>query len=120
MAKAAESAPASMDRGELRKLLKFALREPVHVAFALGGDGKALLQMDKKKQPRALEKALKEDAPDSRNHRFGTVSVDPQKPQLARFTVNKSSAGMARKLVIALKGTGFRYVEIALDGAPAV
>ena len=119
MAKAAESAPASMDRGELRKLLKFALREPVHVAFALGGDGKAVLQMDKRKQPRALEKALKEDA-DTKNHRFGTVVVNPEFPTLARFIVNKPSSGMARKLVIALKGTGFRYVEIGLEDGSAV
>ena len=115
MAKDAENAPASMDLGQLRTLLKLARREPVHVAFALGGDGKAMLQMDKKKKPRALEKLLK-DVAESRNHRFGTLSIDPESPNLARFTVNKSSAGMARKLVIALKGTGMRYVEIALAG----
>ena len=119
MAKPAETASAGMEKGELRKLLKFARREPVHMAFALGGDGKAVLQMDKRKQPRVLERMLKESE-DTRNHRFGTVSVNPEFPQLARFTVNKSSAGMARRLVIALKGTGFRYVEIGLEDGSEV
>ena len=118
--KSGSGEPAGMDKAALRPMLKFARQEPVHMAFALGGDGKAILQMDKRKQPRALEKTLKEAASDSRNHRFGTMKVPEDDPKLARFTVNKPTTGMSRKLIVVLKGSGLNKVEIVLEDGSAV
>jgi hypothetical protein len=109
-----------MDRADLKRLLRIARKDPVHMAFALGGDGKPIIMLDKRKQPRALEKGIKEGAPDAKNHRFGCVSIDPDNPKLAIFTVNKAASGMARRLVIALKGTGCSKVQILLDDGTAV
>jgi len=61
--------------------------------LVIGGDGKAIIQIEKMKQPRTIERTLKTDAPDSKNHRFGTVYVDPEEPKLAQFIVNKASGG---------------------------
>ena len=120
MAKPAAGQSAGMEKAELKRVLRFALEEPVQVAFALGGDGKAIVQMDKRKPGRALEKALKDEAPDSKNHRWGTAVVDPDDPKLVKFVVNKAGGGMARKLVVALKGTGFSKVQIVLEDGSAV
>ena len=111
---------AGMDRADLKRMLRFASQEPVQVAFALGGDGKAIIVLDRRKPARALEKELKIAAPDSKTHRFGSASVDPEQPKLARFMVNKAAGGIARKLVVALKGTGFSKVEVGSEdgGAP--
>ena len=115
----AEGGAAGMGRADLKRMLKFASEEPVRVAFALGGDGKAILVMDRRKPARTLEKELKEAAPDSRNHRFGTAAVDEAQPTLVTFMVNKQAGGVARKLVVALKGTGFSKVEVGTeDGGP--
>jgi hypothetical protein len=111
----AKDESAGMDRAEIKRHLRFAREEPIPVAFALGGDGKAVLQFDRRKPGRALERQLKEEAPDSKNHRWGTALVDPDNPKLVRFTVNKAGGGMARRLVVALKGTGFSKVKIVLD-----
>src|SRR5260221_12272921 len=110
MAKAVSGEAAGLDRGDLKRLLRLARKEPVHSAFAFGGDGKAIIMLDKRKPPRALEKGIKDQAPDSKNHRFGSVEINPDEPKLARFVVNKASSGVARRLVIALKGTGFNKV----------
>src|SRR3954454_19018806 len=89
MAKADSDESAGMDRAELKRHLRFARDEPVQVAFAIGGDGRVILELHRRKQGRALEKKLKDDAPDSKNHRWGTVLVDPEDPKMVRFTVNK-------------------------------
>lgn len=115
---AAGAGEAGMGAADLRKLLKLAQKQPVRAAFALGGDGKAVLVLDRRKPPRALAKQIKDGAPDSRNHRFGTASVDPSEPKLVRFTVNRSGGGFVRKLAIALRGTGYNKVEIATGGGP--
>lgn len=120
MAKSGAAASAGMEKGELKRMLRFAREEPVSVAFALGGDGKVIVQLDKRKPGRALERALKDDAPDSKNHRWGTAVVDPDDPKLVKFVVNKAGGGMARKLVVALKGTGFSKVQIVLEDGSAV
>lgn len=120
MAKPAVGQSAGMEKADLKRLLQSAREEPVQVAFALGGDGKAIVQLDKRKPGRALEKALKDDAPDSKNHRWGTAMVDPDDPKLIKFMVNKAGGGMARKLVVALKGTGFSKVQIVLEDGSAV
>jgi hypothetical protein len=115
MAKADAGDSVGTDRGDLKRLLRFSMKEPVHAAFALGGDGKPIIVLDKRKQPRALEKGIKDGAPGSKNHRFGIVMVDPDEPKIARFVINQPASGMAKKLVIALKGTGFNKVRIVLD-----
>lgn len=111
--------PVGMGKAELKRMLKFAQQAPVRIAFALGADGKAIVLMDRRKPPRALEKELKDAAPDSRNHRFGMVALDANDAKLVRLTVNKSAPGMGRRLVVAFKGTGFSKVEVGTeDGAP--
>lgn len=117
MAVAAKNAAGpGMDRAELKKALIIAKRQPMHCAFALGGDGKAVIIIDKIKKGPGLDRDLKTKAPETKNHRFGTVEIDEDNPRLARFIINKSGGGgMARKLVIALKGTGFSKVHIQLE-----
>lgn len=115
----AEAEPVGMDKADLKRMLKFAKQAPVRIAFALGADGKAIVVMDRRKQPRALEKELKEAAPDSKGHRFGTAAVDPNDAKLVRLSVNRASNGMGRKLVMAFKGTGFSRVEVSTEeGGP--
>jgi hypothetical protein len=109
-----------MDKTEIRHILRLAGGEKLRAAVALSREGKAVIVLDRHKPPRALERELKEDLPGSRLHRFGTLSVDEGDPRLARFVVNKASPGMARKLAIALRGTGLRRVEIGTeDGSEA-
>ncbi len=118
MAKAAES--IGSDKAELKRLLKLAVDKPVHMALALGKDGKAIVKLDKMKNPKALEKGLKDDAPDSKNHRNGMVSIDPDDPKTAIFQVTKAVSGIAGKLTIALKGTGFSKIRIVMDDGTAL
>ena len=110
---------AGLDKAELKKFLKMSRkRGPMNMAFAIGGDGKAIIQIEKIKPPRTIERTLKSDAPDSKNHRFGTVYVDPEEPKLAQFVVNKAGGGLARRLIVQLKGTGFTKVKLLTeDGA---
>ncbi len=109
-----------MEKAELKRLLRFAKDEPVNVALAIGEDGKAVLRMDKRKPPRTLERGLKEEEPGSKSHRFGTAIVDADSPKLVRFVVNKAGPGLARKLVVALKGTGYTTVRIELEDGTAL
>ena len=115
MAKPGGDTQGGMEPSELKRMLRLASSAPVQAAFAIGGDGRPIIMMDKRKPPRALEKELKESAPDAKSHRYGTVSVDPDDPKLARFVVNKAASGMAGKLVKALKGTGFSKIKILLE-----
>jgi len=110
---------AGLDKAELKKFLRMSQkRGPMNMALAVGGDGNAIIQIDKQKQPRSLERGIKDDAPDAKNHRFGTVFVDPEEPKVAQFIVNKAGSGLARKLVKQLKGTGFTKVKLMTeDGA---
>jgi hypothetical protein len=108
-----------MEKSELRMHVKLARRAPVHIAFALGGDGKAIVMMDKRKQPRAILKDLKEQAADARNHRFGAIMLDPDDPKVARITVDKAASGMARKLVLAFKGTGVKQIQLMTEDGQA-
>jgi hypothetical protein len=63
MAKSVSGESPGMDRGDLKRLLRMARKEPVHAAFAIGGDGKPIIMLDKRKPPRALEKGIKDQAP---------------------------------------------------------
>ena len=102
------------DRAELKKLLKTAGDKPVSMAFAMSKDGTAIIKLDKLKPPRTLEKLLK-DEDGSKNHQFGTVVIDPDAPKTAKFIINKEVGGFARKLVVALKGTGFSKVKLVTE-----
>ncbi len=107
------------DKAELKRLLKRAVDEPVHMAFALDGAGKAVIQLDKMKQPKALEKQLKDGVSNAKAVRFGTVAVDKNDPKRVTFMVNKAAGGAARKLAIALKGTGFTKITITSEDGVA-
>jgi hypothetical protein len=121
MAVAAKDAGPGLDRAELKKALVIARRQPMHCAFALGGDGKPVILIDKIKKGPGLDRDLKSKAPDTKNHRFGVVEIDKDNPKLCRFTINKAgTGGMARKLIVALKGTGFNKVLIQLEDGTAV
>jgi hypothetical protein len=100
---------------EIRHMLLLAGDEPLRAAVALRHDGHAIITLDRRKPPRTLERELKEAVPDSHEHRFGTFSQDTHDPRLARFVVNRAAPGMARKLVMALRGTGMRRVEIGTE-----
>jgi hypothetical protein len=114
MERAGESG-IGMDKAEIRHMLRLAAGTPLRAAVALSREGKAVILLDRHKPPRTLERELKEGLPGSRLHRFGTLDVDADDPLLARFIVNKASPGMARKLAVALRGTGLRRVEIRTE-----
>ena len=117
MAKAAES--AGSDVAEMKTLFKLAHSKPVNVAFALGGDGKAVIKLDKRMKPKALMAALKESDPKIKNPRCGTVEIDPSDGSTANFTMNKAASGFDGKLIAALKGTGVSKVNITVGGDDA-
>jgi hypothetical protein len=108
------------DRVELKKLIKLSMDKPVSMAFATDANGKAVIQMHKIKPPRTLERDLKSGIEGGKNHRFGQVMVDPEFPKQVKFVVNKACGGMARKLVIALKGTGFKKIQIVTEAGEAL
>ena len=109
-----------MDKIEIRQLVRIAGGQKLRAAIALAADGRAIILLDRHKQPRVLEREIKEQAPGSRLHRFGFFMADADDAKLARFTLNRAAPGMARRLVKALKGTGMRRVEIGLeDGSEA-
>ncbi len=106
-----EDEDAGMGRNELKRLFKYAQKDPVSMALAIGEDGKPILQLDRRRQPRALLKQLLDDAGDVKDPRFGTVAVSDDR-RTAVFTLNKPAGGLRRKLIVALKGTGITNVEI--------
>src|SRR3954452_3059049 len=111
----ADEAGIGMDKATIRHMLRLAAGEPLRAAVALSREGRAVILLDRHKPPRTLERELKEGLPGSRLHRFGTLTIGDDDPKLARFTVNKASTGMARKLAIALRGTGLRRVQIGTE-----
>lgn len=111
----AEDRGGGMDRAELKKHIKYARDEAVQVAFAIGKDGEAVIHMHRRKAGRALEKELKEAVPDSKDHRWGTLQMDPDDPKLGRVVLNKAASGLSRKLGKALRGTGCEKVWIMLE-----
>ena len=99
----AESAAAGNDKSELKRLLKVASSHPVHMAMAIGPDGKPIMRMDKTKNAKALEKMIRAESPSAKDVRFGSVSVDPDESTEATFMLNKPLSGGARKLAAFLK-----------------
>src|SRR5258708_5894901 len=113
---AKEQESAGMDKAELKKTLILAKRMPMHVALALDGAGAAIVVLDKIKKGETIVRELKSKAKDSKSHRFGICVIDEDNPKRAIFTVNKAAGGgMARKLIKALKGTGFSKVIVKLE-----
>jgi hypothetical protein len=113
------AAPATgMDKAAMKQLLNRSDPDtPLNFAFAQPKDpGPALLILDKMKNPKVCERDLMSAFKDARNPRWGTVTVHPDLGPLVRFEVEKAVTGMAKRLVLTLKGTGFRKVEIVLDG----
>ena len=116
----AESAAAGNDKSELKRLLKVASSHPVHMAMAIGPDGKPIMRMDKTKNAKALEKMIRAESPSAKDVRFGSVSVDPAESTEATFMLNKPLSGGARKLAAFLKPAGISKVNIVMeDGTPA-
>jgi hypothetical protein len=104
-----------MGKDELKKSLKLAKRRHMHVALALGGDGKPIIMMDKMKKGQPLYGELHKKAKDAKAPKWGEVEIDKQDPKRAIFILNKGGGGLARKLIVALKGTGYNKVTIKLE-----
>lgn len=116
--KGAEETPG-MGKDDLKKNLKLSKRRAIHVALAMS-EGKPVLLMDKMKRGQGLDRDLKKQASDAKDHRWGVVHVEKDDPKRAVFVINKALGGLARKLIIALKGTGYNKVTIKLeDGSVA-
>jgi hypothetical protein len=115
-------ASTGMEKAEMKQLLnKAAPDSPISFAFGLGKEPAfALLMMHKTKNPKAVEKELTDGSPDAKNTRWGTLVVEPERPNLAKFIVNKPVSGMAKRLAKTLKGTGYPKVEIVLEDGTVV
>ena len=111
-----------MSKPDMKRLLALSKKEPVNAAIGLGDDAAfGLLMLDKRKQPRMVEKMLTEAVPAAKNTRWGTAVVDPDDdPKLVRLIINRPCSGMARKLAKTLKGTGFNKVLILLEDGTEV
>lgn len=118
----AEAPNTGMDKAELRKLLQVCRKEPVNCAIGLGSDASfGLLRLDRVKQPKAIEKDLMKAVPEAKNTRFGTAFINhDDNPKLLKIALNRPIAGMARKLVKTLAGTGVTKVQIVLDDGTSV
>ena len=110
---------AGNDKSELKRLLKVASSHPVHMAMAIGPDGKPIMRMDKTKNAKALEKMIRAESPSAKDVRFGSVSVDPSETTEATFMLNKALGGAARKLAVFLKPAGISKVHIVLEDGTA-
>jgi hypothetical protein len=106
-----------MEKPDMKRLLTKSKAEPVNCAFGQGEDAtSALLLLDRMKQPKAVEKDLTKQFPSAKYTRWGTAEVDMEiDPKEVRFTINKPSPGVAKKLVKTLKGTGFTKVVIVSE-----
>ena len=109
-------APPLMDLRVMRALIKRSAKTPVNCAIGVGPDGAVLILLHRRKPPKALEKELKKAVPEAKGTRWGTASVDPESdPKLVKLVLNKAAAGMARRLVRTLKGTGYNKVEVSTE-----
>ena len=117
MAAAAKEA-TGMDTADLKKHFKLARRKVMHLAIAME-DGAPVLVLDKIKKGRSLVTEIKKDGPATKDHRFGTVVINPENKKLAVFTINKPIGGLSRKLVKALKGTGVSKVSLQFEDGSA-
>lgn len=113
----AKAAAPEIDKAELKKLLTRSKKDPVNCAVGLAADGSAVIMLDKIKNPRAVLKKMEDEYGDIKNGRWGTAEVDTDvDAKLVVLTINKTCAGIARKLKKTLKGTGFAKVRVMLEG----
>jgi len=109
-----------MEKGEMKRFLAMAAKEPVNCAVGVAAEpGIGLLVLHKTKSPKALEKDLSGKFPSAKAIRWGTVAVS-EDDGVVKFTINKAVSGLAPRLVKTLKGTGHSKVEILLEDGTSV
>lgn len=109
----------AMDIAEEKKLLIISKRRFVYCAIASGyGDtrGFALFRLHRTKKPRQLADELLKDFGEARNIRFGIASIEGK---TVKLELNKPAPGLDKKLVRALKGTGFTRTGFLYSGSAA-
>ncbi len=106
-----------MSKGEMKKLLNLSKEEPVGCAIGTGSDnGYGLLILNKMRSGQALEKQMKTEFPDAKNTRFGKAFVDvDDNAKQVKLTLNRSTSGIAKRLIKTLKGTGFNKVILVTE-----
>ena len=111
-----------MPKNDMKRLLVRSKTEPVSCAIGLGESNHlGLLMMHRTKNGKACEKMLKDEFPEAKNTRFGTAYVDvDDNPKLVKITVNRAVTGMAKRLIMTLKGTGFTKVRIVMEDGTEV
>ena len=111
-----------MPKAEMKKLLMRSKSEPVNCAIGVGENAAlGLLKLHRTKTGKACESALKAEFPDAKNLRWGTAFVDADEDaKLVKITLNRPVAGMAKRLIKTLKGTGFNKVVIVLEDGSSV
>ncbi len=109
-----------MDPVKMKAMLAASKREPVNCALGQTKTG-AVMMLDKQKGPKMLLKELEKKFSDLKAPNWGTASVDvDEDPKLVILVLEKPPAGVAKKLKLTLKGTGFSKVEIRKpDGSVA-
>jgi hypothetical protein len=109
----------AMNTTEGKKLLTMSKRRLVYCAIASGYDdasGFALFRLDRTKKPRKLADELSEEFDKARNIRFGVVSIDGK---TVKVELNRPARGLTKKLLRALRGTGFTKADISSSRAAA-
>ena len=111
-----------MPKPEMKKLLMRSKSEPVSCAIGLGDNAAlGLLMMHRTKTGKACESMLKAEFPSAKNLRFGTAFVDAEEnPTLVKITLNRPVAGMAKRLIKTLKGTGFTKVVLVMEDGSSI
>ncbi len=109
-----------MEKGEMKRFLAMAAKEPINCAVGVAAEpGIGLLMLHKTKSPKALEKDLSGKFPSAKAIRWGTVAIN-EDDGVVKFTINKAVSGLAPRLVKTLKGTGHNKVEIVLEDGSSV
>jgi hypothetical protein len=110
-----------MEKGQLKALLIKSKKEPVSCAVGKGKEaGSAYILLDKIKQPKALESALKGQFADIKDPRHGSASVDvDDNPKLVVFQLNKPSSGLSVRLLKLVKQVGFSKVKLEYEDGSA-
>jgi hypothetical protein len=106
-----------MEKGQLKTLLIKSKKEPVSCAVGKGKEaGSAYILLDKIKQPKALENALKGQFADIKDPRHGSASVDVEdNPKLVVFRLNKPASGLSVRMLKLVKQVGFSKVKFEYE-----
>jgi hypothetical protein len=113
-------ADTGMDPAKMKAMLAASKREPVNCALGQTKAG-VMMMLDKQKGPKMLLKELEKKFSDLKAPNWGTAFVDvDEDPKLVILTLEKPPGGVAKRLKLTLKGTGFSKVEIRKpDGSVA-